>query len=107
MRTRTVNRLTAGDVNLLMLTRGGERYIVIYADCQRAEALRKIGAWASDPSLSLDWEEAALVSRKAPRGPRDAPGRVVAAVTITAHATVERARGTKRELLARLLRAFR
>ena len=35
MQTRIVNRLTAGEINLLMLSRGGERYAVIYPDNQR------------------------------------------------------------------------
>ncbi len=107
MQTRIVNRLTAGEINLLMLSRGGERYAVIYPDNQRGEALRKIGSWASNPYLSLEWGDAALISRKARNGPQDAERRTVAAITITAHATVERARGTKRALLARLLRAIR
>ena len=106
MRTRNVNRLTAGEINLLMLSRGGERYAVIYPDNQRGEALRKIGSWASNPGLSLEWGDAALISRNARNGPQDAERRTVATVTITAHATVERARGTKQALLSRLLRAF-
>lgn len=107
MQTRIVNRLTAGEINLLMLSRGVERYAVIYPDNQRGEALRKIGSWASNPGLSLEWGDAAHISRKARNGPQDAERRTVAAITITAHATVERARGTKQALLARLLRAIR
>ena len=106
MRTRNVNRLTAGEINLLMLTRSNERYVIIYADRQRGEALRKIGSWASNQDLLLDWGDAALVSRKMREGPQDVERRTVATVTITAHATVERARGTKQALLSRLLRAF-
>lgn len=106
MRTGTVNRLTAGEINLLMLTRSNERYVIIYAERHRGEALRKIGNWASNPDLLLEWGDAALVSHKMREGSQDVERRTVAAITITAHATVERARGTRRALLARLLRVF-
>lgn len=46
-----------GAVNVHVLVKGEERYIVMYADEQRAKALLKVGQWACHPDLSLDWKD--------------------------------------------------
>lgn len=51
-------------MNYAILARGPERYILIFTDEQRSEALRTLGRWASDPGLAFDWEDAAKVSRE-------------------------------------------
>ena len=43
------------DINVLALIKGKERYIFLYDDSQRAEALRMLGRHASNPELSFSW----------------------------------------------------
>jgi hypothetical protein len=61
------------DINVLALVKGRERYIFLYEDSQRAEALRTLGRFASNPELSFTWYDAAVLSQKvrqnAPSGP--------------------------------------
>ena len=52
------------DINVLALVKGKERYIFLYDDTQRAEALRTLGRYASRPDLSFTWYDAAVLSRK-------------------------------------------
>lgn len=52
------------DINVLALVKGQERYIFLYDDTQRAEALRTLGRYASSPDLSFTWYDAAVLSRK-------------------------------------------
>ena len=52
------------DVNVLALVKGRERYIFLYEDSQRAEALRVLGRFASNPELSFTWYDAAVLSQK-------------------------------------------
>ena len=52
------------DVNVLALVKGGERYIFLYDDENRAEALRTLGRFASNPELSFTWYDAAVLSQK-------------------------------------------
>jgi len=52
------------DINVLALVKGRERYIFLYDDSQRAEALRMLGRYASQPDLSFTWYDAAVLSRK-------------------------------------------
>ena len=44
--------------------KGRERYIFLYEDSQRAEALRVLGRFASNPELSFTWYDAAVLSQK-------------------------------------------
>ncbi len=46
------------------LVKGRERYIFLYEDSQRAEALRTLGRFASNPELSFTWYDAAVLSQK-------------------------------------------
>lgn len=52
------------DINVLALVKGSERYIFLYDDARRAEALRTLGRFASNPQLSFTWYDAAVLSQK-------------------------------------------
>ena len=52
------------DINVLALVKGNERYIFLYDDASRAEALRTLGRFASNPELSFSWYDAAVLSQK-------------------------------------------
>jgi hypothetical protein len=64
------------DINVLALVKGEERYVFLYDDARRAEALRMLGRFASNPELSFTWYDAAVLSQKirqdeqVPRGPQ-------------------------------------
>ncbi len=74
-RPPTVNE----DINVLALVKGTERYIFLYDDNNKAETLRTLGRYASDPDLSFTWYDAAVLSQKirqqAPQGPHWATNR--------------------------------
>ncbi len=61
-----VNRLTrrADDVMVLALVKGEERYVFLYDDSSRAEALRTLGRYASNTELSFTWYDAAKLSQR-------------------------------------------
>jgi hypothetical protein len=52
------------DINVLALVKGEERYVFLYDDASRAETLRILGRYASDPELSFTWYDAAVLSQK-------------------------------------------
>ena len=52
------------DINVLALVKGAERYIFLYDDQNRAETLRMLGRYASNPELSFTWYDAAVLSQK-------------------------------------------
>ena len=52
------------DINVLALVKGAERYVFLYDDSSRAEALRVLGRYASNPDLSFTWYDAAVLSQK-------------------------------------------
>lgn len=52
------------DINVLALVKGEERYIFLYDDESRAETLRTLGRYASNPELSFTWYDAAVLSQK-------------------------------------------
>jgi hypothetical protein len=52
------------DINVLALVKGGERYIFLYDDANRAETLRVLGRFASNAELSFTWYDAAVLSQK-------------------------------------------
>ena len=52
------------DINVLALVKGEERYVFLYDDDNRAEALRMLGRFASNPELSFTWYDAAVLSQK-------------------------------------------
>lgn len=52
------------DINVLALVKGSERYVFLYDDKSRAETLRVLGRYASNPELSFTWYDAAVLSQK-------------------------------------------
>lgn len=52
------------DINVLALVKGTERYVFLYDDANRAETLRMLGRFASNPDLSFTWYDAAVLSQK-------------------------------------------
>lgn len=52
------------DINVLALIKGKERYVFLYNDNNRAECLRVLGRFASNPELSFTWYDAAVLSQK-------------------------------------------
>jgi hypothetical protein len=54
----------AQDINVLALIKGNEKYIFLYDDASRAETLRVLGRFASNPELSFTWYDAAVLSQK-------------------------------------------
>jgi hypothetical protein len=52
------------DINVLALVKGEERYIFLFDDDHRAEALRTLGRYASNPELSFSWYDAAVLSQR-------------------------------------------
>jgi hypothetical protein len=52
------------DINVLALVKGNERYVFLYDDASRAETLRTLGRYASNPELSFTWYDAAVLSQK-------------------------------------------
>jgi hypothetical protein len=56
--------LASQDINVLALVKGAERYVFLYDDASRAETLRVLGRYASNPDLSFTWYDAAVLSQK-------------------------------------------
>lgn len=52
------------DINVLALVKGKERYVFLYDDTNRAETLRTLGRFASNPALSFTWYDAAVLSQR-------------------------------------------
>lgn len=52
------------DIHVLALVKGEERYIFLYDDAHRADALRMLGRFASNPQLSFSWYDAAILSQR-------------------------------------------
>ncbi len=52
------------DINVLALVKGSERYVFLYDDHRRAETLRVLGRYASNPDLSFTWYDAAVLSQR-------------------------------------------
>ena len=52
------------DINVLALVKGKERYIFLYDDDHKSDALRTLGRFASNPELSFSWYDAAVLSQR-------------------------------------------
>lgn len=52
------------DLNVLVLIRGAEQYVLVFDDRHKAEALRTLGRWATDSELPFTWYDAAVLSQK-------------------------------------------
>ena len=60
------------DITVLALVKGAERYIFLYDDSNRSQALRVLGRYASSPDLSFSWYDAAVLSQKIRRQAKQA-----------------------------------
>jgi hypothetical protein len=60
--TRSKNN--SQDVSFAVLTKGDERYLVLYTDANRVEACRTVGRWAANPDLSFTWHDAARMAQQ-------------------------------------------
>ncbi len=60
------NRLGIGDINVVALIKGRERYIFVYDDCEREreEVCRLFGRFASNGTLSFTWHDAVVLLEK-------------------------------------------
>lgn len=52
------------DIHAIALPKGNERYVLMFSEQNRAEALRTLGRWASNPELSFSWYDAAILSQR-------------------------------------------
>ena len=52
------------DINVLALVKGEERYIFLYDDEHKSDALKTLGRCASNPELSFSWYDAAVLSQR-------------------------------------------
>ena len=66
-------RIVSQDINVLALVKGAERYVFLYDDASRAETLRVLGRFASNPDLSFTWYDAAVLSQKIRQEAEKAP----------------------------------
>jgi hypothetical protein len=65
--------MASRDINVIALVKGTERYVFLFDDDSRAEALRTLGRHAANPDLSFSWYDAAVLAQKvrlAPPRPR-------------------------------------
>ncbi|MCI0360843.1 MAG: hypothetical protein L0211_20380 [Planctomycetaceae bacterium] len=60
------------DINVLALVKGEERYIFLYDDDHRSDALRALGRFASNPELSFSWYDAAVLSQRVRQSAQEA-----------------------------------
>lgn len=56
--------IVSSDINVLALVKGEERYVFLFDDAHRAECLRTLGRFASNPELTFSWYDAAVLSQK-------------------------------------------
>lgn len=53
------------DLNVLALVKGAERFVFVYDDDSREETIAAIRDKAADPSISLNWFDAAVLTERA------------------------------------------
>ena len=71
------------DINVLALVKGDERYVFLFDDSNRSEALRTLGRYASNPELSFSWYDAAVRIRSARLCPASTKQRTPRAASTT------------------------
>jgi hypothetical protein len=54
----------AADIFVTALIKGPDRYVLLYTAATRAEALRTLGRWASEPELDFTWYDAVTLSQR-------------------------------------------
>ena len=73
------------DINVLALVKGDERYIFLYDDDHRSDALRMLGRFASNPELSFSWYDAAVLSQRVRQSAQEAAEREAEVRTPAGH----------------------
>jgi hypothetical protein len=56
--------MAARDINVIALVKGGERYVFLYDDDSREQALESLARHAANPDLSFSWYDAAVLGQK-------------------------------------------
>jgi len=56
--------MESDDINVLALVKGEERYVFLYDDERKSEALRTLGRFANNEELSFSWYDAAVLSQR-------------------------------------------
>ncbi len=59
-----MNRLETPVLNILALVRGSDKYMIVYEEAAKAEALKQLGRWACNKELSFSWMDAARLSQQ-------------------------------------------
>ncbi len=59
--------MKAKEMNVLALAKETERYLFFYDDESSDTCLQTLGKFASDPELSFNWYDAAILSQQARR----------------------------------------
>jgi hypothetical protein len=54
-----------GEINVLALVKGNERYIFMYDDANRVPIIRQFCMFAADEDLSFSWRDAIVLASKA------------------------------------------
>jgi hypothetical protein len=52
------------EINVVALVKGQERYIFLFDDAHRSDALRTLGRFASNKELNFTWYDAAVLSQR-------------------------------------------
>jgi hypothetical protein len=52
------------DVNVIALVKGEERYVFLFDDESREEAIQALSRHAANPDLSFSWYDAAVLGEK-------------------------------------------
>ncbi len=55
-------------VQVLVLAKGDERFVFMYADGQESELITRFSRFASDPELSFNWNDAVNLSLRVRAG---------------------------------------
>ena len=55
------------DLNVLALVKGAERFIFVYDDDSRERVIDSVRDKAADPTVSLNWFDAAVLTERARR----------------------------------------
>jgi hypothetical protein len=56
--------MAARDINVIALVKGGERYVFLYDDDSRDQALEALARHAANPDLSFSWYDASVLGQK-------------------------------------------
>ena len=60
-------------VNMIALTKDGERFVFLYDDASPSELLRTFGQYAADPELNFSWYDAAVLSQRVRASQQQSP----------------------------------